>query len=90
MADNPIKVLYFAAAREFLSLAAETYEFTPSMQTGADLIKAVRERHASNTNFLAILERSIISINEEYVYELGTVVLKGGEEVAVIPPISGG
>jgi len=32
----------------------------------------------------------MIAINDEYVYELATVVIKGGEEVAIIPPISGG
>lgn len=46
--------------------------------------------HAENVNFLAILDRSMIAINDEYIYELGTVQLKGGEEIAIIPPISGG
>jgi len=32
----------------------------------------------------------MIAVNDEYQYELGTVVLKGNEEVAIIPPISGG
>jgi molybdopterin converting factor small subunit len=36
------------------------------------------------------MERSMIAVNDEYCYELSAVTLKGGEEIAVIPPISGG
>lgn len=32
----------------------------------------------------------MIAVNDEYIYELAKVHLKGNEEVAVIPPISGG
>ncbi|TNV70585.1 hypothetical protein FGO68_gene3242 [Halteria grandinella] len=88
---RPVKLLYFASAKEFLgNLPSEDYALDDSIKTGADLIKSVKQRHADNTNFIAILDRSMIAINDEYVYELATVVLKGGEEVAIIPPISGG
>jgi len=32
----------------------------------------------------------MIAVNNEYVYELASVNLNGTEEIAVIPPISGG
>lgn len=55
-----------------------------------DIISKVKEAHQENVNFLAVLEKSMIAVNDTYVYELGTIVLKGNEEIAVIPPISGG
>lgn len=55
-----------------------------------DLVASIRERHSQNESFLAILERSMIAVNNEYVYELASVNLNGTEEIAVIPPISGG
>jgi molybdopterin converting factor small subunit len=54
------------------------------------LIRQVKKNHADNTNFIAILEKSMIAVNDEYVYELSSVSIKGGEEIAIIPPISGG
>ena len=32
----------------------------------------------------------MIALNDEYIYELGSIKLKHRDEVAVIPPISGG
>jgi molybdopterin converting factor small subunit len=32
----------------------------------------------------------MIAVNEDYVAELSTLMLHGGEEIAIIPPISGG
>ena len=58
--------------------------------TLGDLIRKVKERHADKENFIAVMERSMIAVNDEYIYELGIHILRGGEEVAIIPPISGG
>ena len=32
----------------------------------------------------------MIALNDEYIYELGKSILKKGDEIAIIPPISGG
>ncbi|GAA6011664.1 hypothetical protein JCM10207_004200 [Rhodosporidiobolus poonsookiae] len=48
--------------------------------------------HAGNDEFARVLERSAWSVDEEMVDEEdeGKVVLKGGETVCPIPPVSGG
>ena len=86
-----MQVLYFASAREFIgNIDKETYTLSEGILTLSDLVKEIRSKHADKTNFLAVLERSMIALNEEYVYELGKATLKANDEVAVIPPISGG
>lgn len=47
--------------------------------------------HCTNSFSLSSIEDSVIlAVNEEYITPDQTVQLKPGEEVAVIPPISGG
>ena len=48
----------------------------------------VQERHASVT--AEWLESIVLAVNEEYIEPGEKVDLKAGDEVAFIPPISGG
>jgi molybdopterin converting factor small subunit len=50
----------------------------------------IRMKHSARPNFLDILKTSMIALNDEYIYEMATAGLREGDEVAVIPPISGG
>jgi len=82
-----VQVLYFASAKEALEgLTGESYEASNL----SELMSLIRKRHATRTNFQDILKTSMIALNDEYVYEMASVGLKEGDEVAVIPPISGG
>jgi molybdopterin converting factor small subunit len=85
--ESKVVVRYFASARDSLDgLTSEEYLASNLGQ----LIGHVKERHSSKQNFLGILGTSMIALNDDYVFELGNVMLKAGDEVAVIPPISGG
>eukprot|EP00347_Sterkiella_histriomuscorum_P017475 403349221 len=55
-----------------------------------DLYQQITERHKENKEFNDLMGACMIAVNDEYIYELGTYKLIGTEEVAVIPPISGG
>lgn len=88
-ADTKITVLYFAGA----STATGRYEDTVTLPMTPFPLSSL----ASHLNSLypgmgldKVLATSTWSVNEEMVYEPAACHLKGGEEVAIIPPVSGG
>jgi len=75
---------YFAMMRELLGTAKETLEL-PEGATASDAYATLTARVPR----LANLERAImVMVNERYVR--GTQVLHDGDELAFIPPVSGG
>lgn len=87
-----ITVLYFAAAHtatgvqsESIALPLSTSDAFPLSALG----ELLAQRHA-NTNLGAVLKMSQWSVDAEMVDDPSEVLLKGGEEVAVICPVSGG
>ncbi|KAL5485678.1 hypothetical protein ACEPAI_6719 [Sanghuangporus weigelae] len=94
-----ITVLYFAAASTATGTLSETIELpitsssskvstSPGFQLSA-LTELLSRRHAG-TNLDKILKTSQWSVDAEMVDDPESVFLKGGEEVAVICPVSGG
>lgn len=99
-----ITVLYFAGASTATGLTSERVALpaanisdtepntTPSREGGfplvslADLLTSLHP----HTQLKSILAGSKWAVDEEMVDEPETVYLKGGEEVAVICPVSGG
>jgi molybdopterin synthase sulfur carrier subunit len=77
-----IKLLYFAILREKLGRQEEMLEFSGSV---GELRKLLVEREA---HLADVLKVCLFAVNQEYVGE--DFILKGGETVAVIPPVSGG
>ena len=55
----------------------------------SDLAALLVSRHP-NTKLGSVLEQSSWAVDAEMVEDPSTVVLRGGEEVAVICPVSGG
>lgn len=54
-------------------------------------INAVLMLHFPSTYRLAVLKgRFVLSVNQEFVEKEQSVVLNPGDEIAIIPPISGG
>lgn len=98
LADTPFQItmLYFAGART--SLPGEPYSEavsipdSPSPFLLSSLRKLLVELHPDNDEFADVLRKCAWSVNEEMVdrESEGAVVLKGGETVCVIPPVSGG
>lgn len=79
-----VRTYYFAMMRELLGTSGETLTL-PAGATAKDAFAALVERHPR----LAGMERSVmLMVNETYVR--GTRVLQDGDELAFIPPVSGG
>jgi molybdopterin synthase sulfur carrier subunit len=88
-----IVVLYFAAASTATGLTEERIPIpslaeTPSQFRLSSLPKILISRHPSALE--KVLQTSQWSVNAEMVGSPEEVVLKGGEEVAIICPVSGG
>ncbi|RIA92934.1 molybdopterin synthase sulfur carrier subunit-like protein [Glomus cerebriforme] len=83
-------VLYFASARDATNVQSEKISLPPqstsiSLENLTILLKRRHEKLAP------ILENSLYAINMEYVEnDDQTILVKEGDEVAVIPPVSGG
>jgi molybdopterin synthase sulfur carrier subunit len=77
-----IRLLYFAILREKLGKQEEMLEFSGSV---GELRKLLVEREP---HLAGVLKVCLFAVNQEYVEE--DFILKGGETVAVIPPVSGG
>ncbi|KAF9649869.1 MoaD/ThiS [Thelephora ganbajun] len=84
-----ITVLYFATAMTATGCTSETFALPDDGLKLSDLTKLIVSRHP-NTGIDRVLERSRWSVDAELIYRLDSFTLKGGEEVAIIPPVSGG
>jgi molybdopterin synthase catalytic subunit len=79
-----IQVLYFAAARERTKTAREEID-VPEGTTAGALATLLGERHAE---LRSILGRLRLAVNQDFAEP--AQVLREGDEVALIPPVSGG
>lgn len=82
-----VKVLFFAKARELVS-AEEESVIIESKMTASNLKVTVLEKFPA----LEPIQKSIIlALNQEYLNEdENAITLKDGDEIAIIPPLSGG
>ena len=78
-----LAIRLFASAREALGTSSVTVELPTDATVGR-----LAEQLRSNYPPLAQLPVMVISVNYEYASD--DIVLKPGDEVAVIPPVSGG
>ena len=79
-----VKVLCFAQLRDRIG-DSETAVPLPNRASSGDLLRVLKERHQQVEPLLAV---SRLAVNCEYVS--GDVELHDGDEVVVIPPVSGG
>jgi molybdopterin converting factor subunit 1 len=79
-----IAVKLFAAARE-LAGASEAAIDVPATATAGDVRRAMAERYPA---LGPLADRSLLAVNADYAAD-GTPV-NVGDEVALIPPVSGG
>ncbi len=79
-----IKVLYFSSIKDKLKKSSEQINI-PEGATLKDLIKLLKEKYPE---IQENLDKAMFAINEEYAEK--DKVLKDGDTVAVIPPVSGG
>lgn len=79
-----IKILYFAAIREKVGKGSEELEATEG-ETLNDIMGKLKSRYP----IIADMNESLlVAVNREY--SKRETVLKNGDEVALIPPVSGG
>lgn len=79
-------VLFFARGRE---LAGQS-ETSVQLKDAADTIQLVDHLLKLYPKLAQIMTTSVLSLNQEYLSTEQKVSLKDGDEVAVIPPVSGG
>ncbi|KAI0343182.1 hypothetical protein BDW22DRAFT_1248598 [Trametopsis cervina] len=84
-----ITILYFAAASTATGLTSERIIIPSSGLPLSSLSNILASRHPGK-GLEQILATSQWSVDEEMVDDSAAVILKGGEEVAVICPVSGG
>ncbi|EGN98697.1 hypothetical protein SERLA73DRAFT_107794 [Serpula lacrymans var. lacrymans S7.3] len=88
MSQIEVTVLYFAAASTAVGLTEERVALQPSFHLNA-LGDHLISLHP-NCGLDKVLQSSQWSVDAEMVEDVDQVVLKGGEEIAIICPVSGG
>ena len=83
-----VKVVLFAAAKDAAGTPELELELSDDDGTGTTaVVDALQKQHPQLER---ILPRCALAVNGEYVTEDATPALKPGDEVAVLPPMSGG
>ena len=81
-----VKILFFAKAKELAKVPSASFQVNQPQITFDSLTKVISEEF----NLQALNGSFILALNEEYLEEDSLIELKEGDELAVIPPISGG
>jgi molybdopterin converting factor subunit 1 len=79
-----VRCLFFAEAKELVGKNTLDLEFKDSCDT-AQLVTELLSRYPS---LKKIIDNCLVAVNLEYISR--PVFLKDGDEVAIIPPLSGG
>eukprot|EP00877_Chromochloris_zofingiensis_P007518 jgi/Chrzof1/3019/Cz12g08130.t1 len=81
-----VTVLFFAKSREVANKPEEVYDLDDKATTATLLEKLL----AQHPQLESVMKSCVFAVNQEYVQLKEAVQLKNGDEVAVIPPLSGG
>jgi MoaD family protein len=82
-----VRLRMFAAAREAAGRASDEFELVEVPTLGA-LLGLARRRYGSE--FVAVLESARVWVNGDEPLAGEATTLREGDEVAVLPPVSGG
>jgi sulfur-carrier protein len=83
-----VKVLFFAALREQLGTSGEEIELPAGVSTVAGLRAHLLQRGGTWSATLAETRLIRTAVNQDMVQQ--TAPIKGGDEVAFFPPVTGG
>jgi len=89
------KVLYFASAKDATGMSSETLPFQPIVEDEpsisiTELFQMLEARHPTLKK-KRILKSVAVAVNLEYAdMDIDDGQIKAGDEVAIIPPVSGG
>ncbi|KAG0370951.1 molybdopterin synthase small subunit [Gamsiella multidivaricata] len=79
-------VLYFASAKDASKAEVDKFEWSSDINAQV-LTRLLVERHPA---LAPILKTSMFAVNMEYMDQDQSWTVQPGDEVAVIPPVSGG
>jgi molybdopterin converting factor subunit 1 len=82
-----VALLYFGQLKEWLGTAVETVELPEGAAVG-DLLLVLRRRTSNNEMEERVWQGLAVAVNREYAAV--DLVLSEGDEVALLPPVSGG
>lgn len=80
-----VKILFFAKARELVGKSESILNLDETILY-ENLLNIIVETYSLQD----IKKNIILAVNAEYREVSETILLKGGDEIAIIPPISGG
>ena len=83
---SDVKVVFFASLRESVGIG----ETLVSAHSLSSLIDALRKQLDAKAIAALTAENVRVAINQTLVEEGGNPILSGGEEVAFLPPVTGG
>ena len=86
--DRPLTILYFAWLRERVGTAEEHLTLPPEVRTVADLVEHLTSRDPRHAAAFANRRAVRCAVNQEFAPV--TTMLRGGDEVAFFPPVTGG
>ncbi len=79
-----VRVLFFGVLKDLVGCSSETLELADSAQ-----VEAVLQHYSRQApRFAAMLNSLALSVNQEYA--TAEAILRAGDEVALLPPVSGG
>jgi len=79
-----VKMLFFASCRDLVGAG----EREVTLEAGATVTDLISDIASEHPRFVEMVPSLMISVNQEYVER--DSVLEDGDEVAFIPPVSGG
>jgi molybdopterin converting factor subunit 1 len=82
-----VELLYFGALKERLGTVGEPVEL-PDGATVGDLLRILRDRASNDRMEERVWQSLAVAVNREYA--AAGAVLREGDEVALLPPVSGG
>lgn len=83
-----IKVLLLASLRDATGIAEITVDYDPSLKTVADVVNAAQQRQAELQSVMQTTGKLMLALNQEICRDDATIA--DGDEVALLPPVTGG
>lgn len=81
-----VTILYFAISREAVGKSQEELQLAEGSTTHVLLQQLI----AAYPRLESVMKSCVFAVNQEYVAPTEDLQLKEGDEVAIIPPLSGG
>ena len=82
-----VRVLCFGVLKDLLRVATEEIEL-PEGSSVTDLLQILEQRTSNSSMNAKVWKGLAVAVNREY--SSGTALLRDGDEVALLPPVSGG